>query len=266
VSRTGIPGSYFNIWVQACNSAGCSADTAIATPVQCIGRPNFTKPTVSSPNNGTFDTVTNTYSNTTITFNTENNGMSGTGGTADYLVEFDLNQDGDFADSSERMSSVNGLPDLSNIAPDNDVSRTVTIPGPITFGDHRIRITVDSSGNPGKVTESNENDNVYDDTITILPPDPGLSLATDKTQVRNRDTATITWDIATRYPMSCTVTGPGVNSGTFNPETAALAASDQTDPITAKSEYTMRCVDLLVPANTWTKSVTVESVGEVEEI
>ncbi|MEY2665826.1 MAG: hypothetical protein RLZZ480_931, partial [Candidatus Parcubacteria bacterium] len=47
------------------------------------------------------------------------------------------------------------------------------------------------------------------------------------------------------------------------PSATLPTGSVQTNPITAKSEYELRCTD---GTTTWKKSVTVETVGTIEEV
>ncbi|MBP9842807.1 MAG: hypothetical protein KBC62_02265, partial [Candidatus Pacebacteria bacterium] len=77
----------------------------------------------------------------------------------------------------------------------------------------------------------------------------------------NNETTTIRWDTVATYPtLVCSVSGPGMN---LNP--SGLQGSQQTQPITAKSEYTFSCVETTTNT-TWTDSVLVETQGVIEEI
>src|SRR5690606_15458022 len=108
----------------------------------------------------------------------------------------------------------------------------------VPFGNTRVRVTIDSTN---AVAESNESDNVRTFDLTIPPPDPELSITADRTLVRQGDMVTITWDATAVYPLNCTVTGPGGVNITDN--AAPYNGSQNAGPISAKSEFTFRCVE-----------------------
>jgi hypothetical protein len=87
---------------------------------------------------------------------------------------------------------------------------------------------------------------------------PDLTIAADRQIVRNGEQATLTWNVTNITGITCSVTGPGVNI----PAATLPTGSVQTNAITAKSEYELRCTD---GTTTWKKSATVESAGVIEE-
>lgn len=251
-TAAGIPTS-FSLSCSGPGGTG-SSDNLVVTTRQL---PNLTTSQNASPQFGTFDPVAGTYSQVTVYFRTQNNGGSDTTNQADYRFELDLNNDGSYE------TNVNRNDGIGTIAVGGGENDNETVTGPIPFGTHGVRITADSSGNPGKVSETNESDNVYTGTITTTPPDPGLDLTANPLQVQNGQGTTISWTIGNPYDMNCSVFGPGISpTYTFNPLTSA-SGNLTTSAINAKSEYTLRCV---AAGTTFTDTVTVETQGVIEEI
>ena len=144
---------------------------------------------------------------------------------------------------------------LGLLAVSASVNRSETVTN-VPLGNNRIRVTVDSSN---AVSEVNESDNVTTLDIVIPPPDPGINITANRTQVRSGETVTLTWTATLVYPMNCRVFGPGVN---VNP--SGLNGTQGTQPITAKSEFTLSCTEP-VTGTVFTDSVVVEAQGEIEE-
>lgn len=90
----------------------------------------------------------------------------------------------------------------------------------------------------------------------LIPVDPQINLVASRTQVRSEDTVTLSWTAFTP-PADCYVTGPtGVNESNVT-----FPGNTTTGPITTKSVFVLSC-----GGGTYTDSVTVETVGEVQEI
>ncbi len=230
-------------------SCGFTPYTASLTVTSA--RSNFTTPIVNTPTFGTFSTTTNQYNNISLIFRTENNDGSPTPANADYRFEFDLGNNGTYETVVNRTNA------LESLAPGAGTNKTEQVTN-VPPGVHRVRITVDS-GN--EATESNETDNVYTGTITIPAQDPGVSISVNSPQVRHNDTAVISWIIGTPAPtLSCVVSGPGLT-----PQTYTASGNLTTPPITAKSEYSLRCTDSST-GTIWQRSVSVETTGTVEEV
>ena len=262
-ANTGLAaGSAHTYRVRAWNGVGAGAVSALVNataPSACASAlPNLTTPSLFTPVFGTFDPALGTYGSIQLTFRTENLGGGNTNATADYRLEFDNNGNNTFDALEYNQSRIDAIPTL---AVTNGTNEVETISGPIAFGPHRVRITVDSSGNPGKVTETNENDNVYDETLTVPPPNPGLNLTADRTQVRHLETTTIRWSVATPYAgLTCQVDGPNLNLPNIN----LPSGSNPTAAINAKSEFVLKCTH--TSGASWTDSVIVETTGTIEEI
>ncbi len=235
---------------------GNASDTLTITTRQL---PNLTEPAVYTPVMGTFNQGTGAYNGMTLSFRTENNGGSNIPADSDYRFRLDLNNDGSFEIDETR---VNALPAGMGVGSGTNESEATSLQIPI--GVHRVEITVDSSGNPGKVTETNEGDNVFNDTITIPAANPGLTMTVSPERVQNGQNATVTWAASTAYPMTCSVFGPGMTTKTFN-LSSPLATDNNISagPITAKSEYTIRCD---AAGTIFTATDTVETQGVIEEI
>ncbi len=224
-----------------------------ATSGRCYDpRPNFNRPMVTISSLGTFDPATATYSYADIYFSTANNGGSATPVDATYTVEVT----GYSTQSGTIASGLAPVPAGFN--------RTVRIPGPISLGSVPVKVSIDtpiaSNGSVNEVTEG-EADNTDTATLTIPPPDPGLTLMVDRERVRNNESTVLRWTVTTSYPgLTCQVNGPGVN---LNP--APLNGNRATQPIFAKSEYVFSCVEGVTNTK-WSKTVYVETTGTIEEI
>ena len=241
------PGNYLDYKVDCTGPGGTISDTIRVTTRQI---PNFNKPLVNISSFGTFDPVTATYASVNVYFSTANNGGSVTKSSAPYMVE------------------LTGYPTQSGTIPSGLASgpigynNTVTIPGPLSFGTANIKVSIDTPiSSNGSVAETIEGDadNTNTTSLAITPPDPGLSITADRTRLRNGETTIIRWNIATPYTgLACEVYGPGMS---INP--ATFSDDEPTQPISAKSEYTLKCT---VAGTTFQKSVFVETEGEIEEI
>jgi hypothetical protein len=224
----------------SCTGAG-GTDTKSIT-VQA-GLPNFNRPIATHNLSTAFDPATGDYNYVTVSFQTANDGNSGTANTAPYSVQFD-----------SRPLVTGTIPLLARGAHSPNFTHTFnTVP----FGPHSATITVDTTN---AVPESNEGDNSFTYSFTIPPPDPGLSITADRIQLRNNETTIIRWTTVATYPtLSCLVTGPGMN---ISP--APLTGNQTTHPITAKSEYLFKCTETTT-GTTWSDSVMVETQGEIQE-
>ncbi|MEK7462644.1 MAG: hypothetical protein AAB618_03655 [Patescibacteria group bacterium] len=218
---------------------------------------------------GTFDPVTSTYNQVTVYILTQNLGGSDTTSAVDYLLELDINNDGDYADPGETVNRSNGVGMLAVGNVEND-SEIVTDPAGISFGSHNVRITIDSSGNPGKVVETTEGnlipgDNVYNGIVTAAPPDPLLSILANPIRVQNGQNTVVAWSVGNPYRMSCSIYGPGLApTPPFDPSVSGFSGgSAPAGPITAKSEYTIACD---AAGTIFTDTVIVEAEGVIEEI
>ncbi len=240
------PGNYLDYKVDCTGPGGTISDTIRVTTRQI---PNFNKPLVNISSFGTFDPVTATYASVNVYFSTANNGGSVTKSSAPYMVE------------------LTGYPTQSGtigvLAPGpSGYNNTVTIPGPLSFGTANVKVSIDTPiSSNGSVAETIEGDadNTNATSLAITPPDPGLSITADRTRLRNGETTIIRWNIATPYTgLACEVYGPGMS---INP--ATFSDDEPTQPISAKSEYTLKCT---VAGTTFQKSVFVETEGEIEEI
>jgi hypothetical protein len=199
---------------------------------------------------GAFNPITATYASADLTFGTTNDGGSVTKSSAPYLVE------------PVAKAAIPGTIPTALATGPIGYTKTVTIPGPISFGSLSIKVSIDtpiiSNGSVSEVTEGVA-DNTRTTIFTVPAMDPGLSITTDKVRVRNTETATITWSVATGYPgLSCQTYGPGISA-------TSLSGNAPTKAITAKSEYTFKCTEA-VTGTTWQKSVVVETEGKIEEI
>jgi hypothetical protein len=238
----------------SCDGAGGNSNDSLTITTRQL--PNLTVSPNGSPQFSNFDPVTKTYGQVTVLFRTQNNGGGDTTRPVDYRFELDINNDGSYEVNTLRNDGVGAL---AATAGENE---TETVNQPIPFGTHGIRITVDVAD---EVDETNEGDNVYIGTITNTPPDPNLSITANPTRVQNNQTSTITWTVGNPYSLNCSVFGPAMTTRNFNPITNGATGSTSAGPITAKSEYTLRCVEPVSGA-VFTDTATVETQGVIEEI
>lgn len=79
--------------------------------------------------------------------------------------------------------------------------------------------------------------------------------------MRNGETTIIRWSVVNSYTtLSCQVIGPGISL-----DPSSFNGSQVTQPITAKSEYTFRCIESIT-GTSWSDTVIVETQGTIEEI
>lgn len=232
----------------SCSGGGGSTNDSLS--VTARQRPNFTQPIINVWPSVGYNPTTGIYDQVIVTFQTQNNGGSDTQAAATYSVEFDRENNG--YDETET-----GVAGMFNVNESKNFTETFSS---VPFGSISVRVTIDSTN---AVTETNESDNVHTFDLIIPPPDPELSIEANRTLVRKGDTVTITWDATAAYPLNCTIIGPaGIN---VTDSTAPYNGSQNTDPITAKSEFTFRCVEPSTNT-TFTEIEVVEVVGSPEEI
>jgi hypothetical protein len=217
------------------------------------GLPNFNQPIVTHTLSTTFNPATGAYDYIDVRFQTTNNGVSGTTNTAPYSVRFD---------SRAPVAGTIPLLTRGSVSP-NFTERITSVP----FGTHSATIVVDSAGNPGAVQETNENDNsfVYNFGGVVAPPDPGLSISVSQPVVRAGETVVVSWNTNSTYPMNCSVFGPSFGPINFDPSVSGANDSRPSQPINAKSEFTLRCIEPITNT-TFTTIAVVETVGQIEEI
>ncbi len=96
-----------------------------------------------------------------------------------------------------------------------------------------------------------------------LPP-PSLSITADRVQVRRGEIVRISWDANTSEAYNCVVYGPGVGPINFIPSVGGDSGAEDSDPISAKSVFTLECVEP-VYGTVYTDSIIIETTGTIEE-
>jgi hypothetical protein len=219
--------------------------------------PNLTQPDVTYTPSTTFDPVTGVYSYVDVTFQAQNDGASGIGSASDgvtYQVQLDREQDGTYDDT------INDT--FSGLDPGEYSGHITERFNNVSYDNIRIRVMVDSEAD---FAESNENDNERILDVTLASPNPAPELTADRLQVRNGEVVTLTWDVNATYPMNCSVYGPGTGPVTFDPSIGGATGSVVSQPINAKSEYTLSCTEPITDT-TFTDTVIVETQGKIEEV
>jgi hypothetical protein len=231
---------------------GPSGSAVAAVSVTTRQKPNFNQLNMTIGSLGAFDVITGTYASVGLIFSTANDGGSATKAAAPYLVEMV---------SKAPISGV--IPSGLNPGPAG-FTKTVIIPGPISFGSATVKVSIDTPiATNGAVDEVTEGvaDNTRTATLPIPPPDPGLSITADRIRVRNTETTTIRWNTTMSYAgLVCQVSGPSVLISN-----APASGSHITAPITAKSEYTFSCTETTT-GTVFKRMTVVETEGKIEEI
>ncbi len=249
--NTPAANSSTNFQVTCTGPGGSGSDNLNITTRQL---PNLTVTQNATPDYGTFSG--GTYSSIRLYFRTNNIGGSDTTTQANYRLEFDINNDGDYLDAGETINRTDGIDNIVASSGEND---NETITAPISIGAHAVRITVDTGSD---ISETDEGDNVYQGTITVPPQDPGLTINANPSRVQNGQSATVSWSISNPYSMSCSVFGPGMTTVNFDP-TSTASGNRTVGPIVSKSEYTLSCN---VGGTVFTDTVIIETQGVLEEI
>jgi hypothetical protein len=240
------------LYTVSCTGLGGTTDRTITVTTRAY--PNLTQPDITYLLSPTFNSTTGAYDYIDVTFQTRNDGGSDTLATANYEFQFDQSRNGYEYTTTGSI----GLLTVSQA-----VNRTERVSGSISFGNVRTRVFVD---NNNAVTETNEGDNVRVFDFVISPPNPGLNITVSRPTVRGGETVTINWNTGATYPMNCSVLGPGIAPAiAFDPSVTGPTGTRVSQPITAKSEFTLRCFEPIT-GTTWTDIATVGIVGSLEEI
>jgi hypothetical protein len=120
--------------------------------------------------------------------------------------------------------------------------------------------------NPGDPSTYDPNDNSESDAGTLVPPE--ITLEADNTFVRSNTRANITYRIRATYPLSCTLTGPGITS-TFAYTSGTLERALATDPLINKQLVTISCIPSAVPPGSYnptTRELIIEIVPQIQEV
>ena len=221
--------------------------------------PNFTRPDIRYETSKGYDAATGEYDSVTVTFQTGNYGGSDATNNANYKFQFDRANGYEF--------KTNGS--LGRLAV-GEVFKDEEIILDVPFGPTRILVELDDYPGVGAVAEIDETNNYQELSFNLPPPNPGLTITANRTQVKSGETVTLTWDTVATYAMNCRVVGPGISPAyTFDPSVNGPTGGSPltSGPITAKSEFTLSCVeDSTGRSYTFTDSVTVETQGKLEEI
>ncbi len=230
-----------------------SASSNVVTLSTTASQPNLTTPSISHTVSG-YSAVTGMYTSLNLIFSTRNDGTASTGVPAGYLVELDRNNDGTFEES--KSTSVIGILGAGVTSP--NISETFSN---VPLGTIRARVTVDTGD---VIDEINEGDNSRTVTLGVLPEDPGLSLQPSRDFVRGGEAVTLSWSAtSTAIPMNCRLFGPGVDRS-FVLNAANVPGSWPTQPIWAKSEFTLTCTETTTGTE-FTERMVIQTTGTIEE-
>lgn len=232
-------------------AAAASSDTVV---VQVTTLPNLQPIGLSLSPSTTFDPTTGVYDALYVQYSVRNTGGTDAAAFIDRL-KLDRGADGTYEETVDRSV-------LTGLAAGADTPLVpLLLANNVPFGTHRVYLKTDATS---VIIESMEDDNEDSFTITVAVPDPQLSLQADPTLVRSGQWTRLTWDMDTTYPMACTLRGPGV-AHSFDPSLAGPAGSLMVGPLTAKSEFMLRCTEPTT-ATTFTASALVRVIGTIQEI
>lgn len=246
--NTPAANSSTNFQVTCSGPGGNGSDSLTVTSREL---PNLST-SIGTPQPSGFNQTTGIYSNVGIPFQVINNGGSNINVNASYEFQFDQGRDG-------YDLTTNG--NLGTLSVGQIFSHTQSLTN-VPFGNHRVRVHAD---NNDVVNETGNADNIVELNFSLPPGDPGLSITANPSRVQNGQNSTISWTMTSSYAMNCSVFGPGMATRNFNPATDGPSGNASAGPITSKSEYTLRCVELATNT-TFTDTVTVEAQGVLEEI
>jgi hypothetical protein len=267
-NRLPVPGTNRTYTLVCSDAYTQTAERTITLTVR--NYPNLT-PTFTQPTVGTFNTTTNRYNTLTIDNVTVTNSGESPAAPNTLRVTLDFGADGTI-DRTENRS----IATLAAMATSPNQSLTFT---DIPYGDLRVTAVADVTS---AVTETVETDNTRTVTYSLLPPainpppgDPNppinpppgtaISVQTDDEFVRRGERTTVRWNTTVTYPMTCTVTGPGITVPPFDPSISGPTGSVMSAPVTNKQIFTIRCVEPITGGSA-TDTADVETTGSVEEI
>ena len=242
----GSPSTYT---VDCSNVTGSNSDSITIT---MNGQPDL-EPLIGTPIPSNTLTAAGEFTAVTVTFDIANTGTANAS-ASDYRFIFETDPDGDgvFTSLADTTASAGSVGNGSQFRYNNFVINNVPA------GNYRMTLRADTTDS---VNESNEGNNERVATGAFTPLDPGLEITADKQLVRRGETTTLRWTIDNNYSgMMCQVTGQGVDTGDFAPGTLT---NTPTQAIEAKVEFTLSCT---VGSFTFTDNVTVEALGEAEEV
>ncbi|MCA9354658.1 MAG: hypothetical protein KC877_04015 [Candidatus Kaiserbacteria bacterium] len=228
---------------------GTSAPATVQ--IRAMTPPNLLPIVGSVTPSAAFDVTTGTYHALTLAYVVRNDGE---GSAGPFINQLDV----DFGNDGTIDATVN--PSFAGLATGDTPAQNELLAIDVPFGPYRVIVHVDSTD---KIEEGDETDNIVTITNELAAPLLPMTL-TIEDFVKSGDQATIHWDTKVSYPISCSLYGPQIATHNFDPSVSGPTGSLVTGPITAKSTYTLDCVESTTGAKGSTQ-VTVETPGRVEE-
>lgn len=227
--------------------------------------PDLTKPGFTFTPSTTVDPVTGnyTYVDVTYLFRNSSDGVVPAGGDIGTILEFRTGASGPYT-----FSETNSVP-RSDIEPGDPAVAVTARVMDVPYGTNRVRADVDTANTVIELDEDNES--VVDLTVTDIPPlDPGITLQPTDDIVRRGEVTDLEWEVASPYPMTCTILGVGVNetfdpSTTINPMTGSASGSVTSGSLNSKAVFEMSCA---IPSTgvVFTTTAEVENTGQAQEV
>jgi len=237
--------------IQCVGSGGSSNIATVQASVTSL--PDLI-PQLSISPSSVFDFATGGYSTLIISYNVENLGQTAAGAFTNRLL-LDRGDSGTMNETVDDSISA-GL----GVGSDTGV-RAITLAYNVPLGLHRVYVRADIHNH---VTESDETNNERSIMVQVAPPDPNITLTTDRTMVRRGDVVNLSWNInGATFLSNCVVQGPGMSAVTVypGPQTYGTITSGA---ITTKSEYRLICTS--PDGSTFVDDVTIETVGTLQEV
>lgn len=202
-----------------------------------------------------FSTTTGNYDYVTVTFVGANRGDLATPDLdPQYSIVFDA--------GSNNITELDSVYSLGGDIPQNEGVAIERQINDVPFGTSSIRIHL----NPNDaISEKDLSNNIATISTIVPPPDPELSLQTEREIVQRGETTRLLWDVGAAYPMNCSVFWQG-NEYTFDPSVdGATGEILPTDPINSATTFQISCTEPTTNT-TFTETARVEVVGSQMEV
>ena len=242
-------------------SCGTASDSVIT--INSLEKPDLVVSLVSETPSAGYDPATGEYDFISVNVLIEN--TSGTAIPGSFDTVFEIDRDGSDPLPYTDAQTIT-LPNLGGAGTYSDTITFTNVP----FGVAVVRAQVDTPlSSDGSVDEADETDNEVTRLIGAVPPVNDMVIDIDPSElIRGGENATLEWNTNATFPMTCTVSGPGLTTVTFNPnDPGQQTGTAIAGPITTKSVYTIECTESSTGTDyTFTESVSLETTGTVQEV
>ena len=223
-------------------------------------KPNLVPSVSALTPSATFNPVTGTYDNLSISYSIVNEGESDAG---HFVLKFELDFGDDGVIDDILVRPFGGFAGLSGGGGDtgsfNEIMAT-----DVPFGTHSVKITVDSDYEVDEGVAGESDNIVYRNTVVPVP-NPGIELNINPKTVKAGLPAKLDWNTHAVFPMDCEVAGPGITTYSFDPSNPINPTGElPTGPVIAKSEFILTCTEPTTGA-VYQDTAIVETTGIIQE-